>query len=160
MAGKVKAVPEGFHSVTPHLVIRGAAAAIEFYKKAFGAVEIMRSPDPGGQLLMHATIRIGDAMVMLCDEYPTMERWVSPASLNGTTVALCIYTEDADAVFNKAVAAGCAVTMPIMDAFWGARYGKVTDPFGHEWEILTHTEDVSPEETARRAKVFFKSIQK
>ena len=159
MSAKVRPVPEGFHTVSAHLVVRGAIKAIEFYKKAFGAVEISRSPDPGGQLLMHAVIRVGDSMIMLGDEFPMMQRWVSPQSLNGTTVALCIYSDDADAACSRAIAAGCTVSFPMMDAFWGDRYGRVTDPFGYEWEFVTHKEDVSPEESALRAEAFFKGLK-
>ena len=131
MTVKVKAVPERYHTITPHLVVRGAGRAIDFYKRAFGAEELSRSPGPGG-LLMHAELKIGDSVVMLCDEFPQMERWVSPESLKGTTTAMHLYVEDADAVFTRAVAAGAKVSMPLMDAFWGDRYGKLTDPFGHE----------------------------
>ncbi len=158
-AGKVRAIPEGFHTVTPHLVVRGAARAIEFYKKAFGAEELGRSPGPGG-LLMHATIKIGDSMVMLCDEFPEMKRWVAPDSLEGTTTALHLSVVDADALFARAVAAGAKVSMPLMDAFWGDRYGKLTDPFGHEWSIATHMHDYTPEEVQKKAAEFFASMPK
>ena len=149
----VNPIPEGFGTLTPHLVVKGAAEAIEFYKKAFGAEEVGRMPGPGG-MLMHAEIRIGDSMLMLVDEMPMMERWVSPPSLKGTSVALALYVEDADALFQQAVEAGATVSMPMMDAFWGDRYGKVTDPFGHEWEISTHKEDLTPEEIDQRAAAF------
>ena len=158
-AAKVRAIPEGFHTVTPHLVVRGAARAIEFYKKAFGAEELGRSPGPGG-LLMHATIKIGDSMVMLCDEFPEMKRWVAPDSLEGTTTALHLSVVDADALFARAVAAGAKVSMPLMDAFWGDRYGKLTDPFGHEWSIATHMHDYTPEEVQKKAAEFFASMPK
>src|SRR2546422_4885387 len=133
MTAKVKAVPERYHTITPHLVVRGAGRAIDFYKRAFGAEELSRSPGPGG-LLMHAELKIGDSIVMLCDEFPQMERWVSPESLKGTTTAMHLYVEDGDAVFTRAVAAGAKVSMPLMDAFWGDRYGKLTDPFGRSEE--------------------------
>ncbi len=158
-AGKVRAIPEGFHRVTPHLVVRGAARAIEFYKKAFGAEELNRSPGPGG-LLMHAAIKIGDSVVMLCDEFPQMQRWVAPDSLHGTTTALHLYVEDADAVFARALAAGAKASLPIMDAFWGDRYGKLTDPFGHEWSVATHQHDYTPEEMRQKAEEFFASMPK
>jgi PhnB protein len=151
---RVKAIPSGYRTVTPYLVIRGAASAIEFYKNAFGAKEIRRSPGPGG-LLMHVEIKINDSIIMFCDEYPQMQRWVSPESLKGTTFALHIYVQDADATFKQAIAAGAAVSMPMMDAFWGDRYGRVTDPFGHEWSIATHQHDYSPAEMRKKAEEFF-----
>jgi len=156
---KVRAIPEGYHTATPYLVIRGAADAIDFYKKGFGAVERSRSAGPGG-LLMHAELRIGDSLVMLCDEMPGMTRWVSPHSLNGTSVAVHLYVEDADALFARATAAGAAVSMPLMDAFWGDRFGKLTDPFGHEWTIATHKHDYTPEGQRKNAEAFFASFQK
>jgi len=148
MTTQVKPIPDGMHTVTPHLVCAGAADAIAFYQKAFGAVELSRLPGPEGKL-MHASIRIGDSVVMLTDEVP---RWGSlgPKSLNGSPVVIHLYVEDADAVFNRAVAAGCKVTMPLMDAFWGDRYGKLLDPFGQEWSIGTHKEDLTPAEMAKR----------
>jgi PhnB protein len=156
---KVRAIPEGYHTLTPHLVVRGAAQAIEFYKRAFGAVERARMPGPGG-LLMHADLMIGDSVLMLCDEMPGMERWVAPDSLKGTTAALHLYVEDADAAFARAIAAGAKTSMPLMDAFWGDRYGKLTDPFGHEWSIATHQHDYTPEEMKKNANVFFAQFQK
>lgn len=151
-------IPEGFHTITPHLVVRGAIDAIEFYKKAFGAEEIMRMPGPDGKTLMHSEIKIGDSVLMVVDEVPMMDHWVSPAKLNGTTVALSIYVKDADAVFQQAIDAGATASMKPMDAFWGDRYSKVTDPFGHEWEICTHKEDLSPEEIGQRAGQFFSQM--
>ncbi|MBI3668254.1 MAG: VOC family protein [Acidobacteria bacterium] len=156
---RVRAIPEGYHTVTPHLVVRGAGRAIEFYKKAFGAQERGRMPGPGG-LLMHAELKIGDSVVMLCDEFPQMERWVAPDSLKGTTTALHLYVEDADVVFARAVAAGAKVSMPLMDAFWGDRYGKLTDPFGHEWSVATHMHDYTPEEVQKNAEAFFAQLPK
>ena len=153
MAPATNYKPEGYSSVTPHLVVNGAAKAIEFYKKAFDAEEICRMEGPGG-ILMHAEIKIGDAPLMIVDEMPMMERWVSPARLKGTTIGLCIYVEDADAAFNKAIEAGATESMKPMDACWGDRYSKVTDPFGHEWEICTHVEDLTPEEINKRAEEF------
>ncbi len=158
-AAKVKAIPQGYHTVTPHLVVRGAERAIEFYKKAFGAEEIRRSPGPGG-LLTHAEVKIGDSLVMLCDEFPGMERWLAPASLQGTTTALHLYVEDADAVFARALAAGAKVSMPLMDAFWGDRYGRLSDPFGHEWSIATHKHDYTPAEVQKKAEEFFAQLPK
>ena len=155
----VKAIPDGYRAVTPYLVVRGAAKAIEFYKKAFGAIEVSRSDGQGG-LLMHAEVRIGDSRIMLCDEMPQMKGWLAPPSLGGTTVALHIYTEDVDSLFQRAVAAGAKPTMPLWDAFWGDRYAKVNDPFGHEWSLATHKRDMTPEEIKKGAKAFFAQIAK
>ncbi len=148
----VKSVPDGFHSVTPHLVVRGAAAAIEFYKKAFGATEVMRMTMPDGKAVGHAEIKIGDSLIMIADEFPQCQ---SPQALGGSPVTLGLYVEDCDAVFQRAVAAGAQVRMPPADMFWGDRYGQVTDPFGHIWSIATHKEDVAPEEMGRRAQAAF-----
>jgi PhnB protein len=141
---KVKPIPEGMHSVTPHLVCAGAAEAIEFYKKAFGAVEQARLPGPQGKL-MHAMIRIGDSAVMLVDEMP---EWgaLGPKALKGSSVTIHLYVDDADAFVARAVKAGAKVTMPVADMFWGDRYGKLEDPFGHHWSVGTHVRDVSMEE--------------
>jgi uncharacterized glyoxalase superfamily protein PhnB len=146
----VKPVPEGMHSVTPHLICAGAANAIEFYKKAFGAVETARMPAPDGRI-MHAMIRIGDSPVMLVDEMP---EWgaLSPKSLKGSPVTLHLYVEDVDAFAARAVKAGAKVTMPIEDQFWGDRYGKLEDPFGHHWSVATHVRDVSPDEMQQAMK--------
>jgi PhnB protein len=137
-------IPNGMHTVTPHLVCAGGADAIDFYKRAFNAEEMMRLPGQNGKL-MHGCIRIGDSLVMLADEYP---EWGSfgPNSLKGTTVTIHLYVEDADKQFNQAIAAGCTVHMPMADMFWGDRYGIVKDPYGHLWAIATHIRDVSPEE--------------
>jgi len=138
------AIPEGMRSVTPHLICAGAAAAIEFYKKAFGAVELSRIPGGDGKI-MHASIRIGDSVIMLNEENP---EWgaLGPKALKGSPVTIHLYVKDADAVFAQAVKAGAKVTMPLDDMFWGDRYGKVEDPFGHQWSIGTHVRDVTPEE--------------
>jgi uncharacterized glyoxalase superfamily protein PhnB len=151
---KVNPVPEDMHSVTPHLVCAGAAEAIEFYKKAFGAVEAARVPGPGGKL-MHAMIRIGDSAVMLVDEMP---EWgaLGPKSLNGSPVTIHLYVKDADASFERAVKAGAKVTLPLADQFWGDRYGKLVDPFGHHWSIATHVRDVSMEEAQQAMKAMQK----
>ena len=140
----VKPIPEGMHTVTPHLVCAGAAEAIEFYQKAFGATELSRVPGENGKL-MHASVRIGDSVVMLNEEMPEWGAF-GPKSLKGSAVTIHLYVENADAVFEQAVAAGAKVTMPLDDMFWGDRYGKVEDPFGHQWSIGTHVRDVSPEE--------------
>lgn len=146
MASQAKPIPDGFHTVTTHLVIRGAAKAIDFYKKAFGAQELHRMPMPGpGDRLMHAAIKIGDSIIMLADEFPEMGG-LSPLSLKGTPVGLHLYVTDADASFKRALDAGATVKMPIMDQFWGDRYGVVTDPFGHQWSIATHKRDMTPQE--------------
>ena len=136
--------PNRMHTVTPHIVCAGAAAALEFYRKAFDAVEEMRLPGPGGKL-MHAMMRIGDSPIMLMDEFTDMGAF-GPKSLKGTPVTLHIYSEDVDAAVAKAVAAGAKVTTPVADMFWGDRYGVVEDPYGHQWSIATHVRDVSPQE--------------
>ena len=137
-------VPAGMHTVTPHLICAGAADAIEFYKKAFNAVELMRSPGPGGKL-MHASIKIGDSMVMLVDEFP---EWgsQSPKALKGTAVTIHLAVPNVDDLFAQAISAGATSVMPVEDAFWGDRYGVLEDPFGHRWSIATHIRDVTPEE--------------
>src|SRR5919106_1648232 len=144
---KVKPVPDGMHTVTPHLVCAGAADAIEFYKKAFGAVEEARLPGPNGRL-MHALIRINGSAVMLVDEMP---EWgaLGPKALKGSPVTLHLYVGDVDAVVARAVAAGAKITMPVADQFWGDRYGKLEDPFGHHWSVATHVRDVSMEEAQK-----------
>ena len=141
---KVKPVPDGMHTVTPHLVCAGAADAIEFYKKAFGAVEEGRLPGPNGRL-MHAMIRIGDSAVMLVDEMP---EWcaLGPKALKGSPVTIHLYVDDVDAFAARAVKAGAKITMPVADMFWGDRYGKLEDPFGHHWSVATHMRDVSSQE--------------
>jgi len=141
---KVKPIPDGMHSVTPHLICAGAADAIEFYKKAFGAVDLGRLPGPKGRL-MHAAIRIGDSTVMLVDEMPEWGAF-GPKSLRGSPVTIHLYVQDVDASVARAVAAGAKITMPLDDMFWGDRYCKLEDPFGHHWSIATHVREVSPEE--------------
>jgi len=140
----VKPIPQGMHAVTPHLVCAGAADAIEFYKKAFDAVDLGRLPGPQGKL-MHAAIRIGDSTVMLADEFPDWGS-MSPKSLKGSPVTIHLYVRDVDAFVARAVAAGARITMPLEDMFWGDRYCKLEDPFGHRWSVATHIRDVSPEE--------------
>ena len=149
-AKRVAPIPAGYHTATPYLTVRGAADAIEFYKKAFGAKEIMRLPVPGGAL-GHAEIRIGDSMVMLSDEFPTSAT-KPPAALGGTTGYVLLYVRDVDRAFEQAVAAGARVTMPLADMFWGDRFGTLVDPFGHAWGLATHREDVPPKEMAKRAQ--------
>lgn len=137
-------IPKGMHSITPHLICANGADAIDFYKKAFNAEEMMKLSGPDGKL-MHGCMRIGDSLVMLADEYP---EWGSfgPNSLKGTTVTIHLQVEDADKQFNQAIEAGCTVHMHMADMFWGDRYGIVKDPYGHLWAIATHIRDVSPEE--------------
>jgi uncharacterized glyoxalase superfamily protein PhnB len=144
----VKPIPDGFHTLTPHLVLKDAAATIEFYKKAFGAEEMGRAPGPDGKL-MHAAMRVGDSIIMMNDEFP---EWgaLSPRSKGGATVTLHLYVQDADAAFARAVAAGATVRMPLSDQFWGDRYGLVEDPSGHVWAIATHKEDLTPAQIQER----------
>lgn len=160
MSAKVSPIPEGFHTVSPHMVIRNASAAIDFYKKAFGAEEIMRMTDPTGKGIMHAEIKIGNSMIMIVDEMPDMKICVSPEKLGGTTIGMTIYCEDTDAMFQRAIDAGATEVMKPVDMFWGDRYSKLTDPYGHIWEICTHIEDVSPEECGKRAEKFFAEMAK
>jgi len=141
---KVKPVPDDMHTVTPHLICAGAADAIEFYKKAFDAKEAGRLPGPNGRL-MHAMIRIEGSAVMLVDEMPEWGAF-GPKSLKGSSVTIHLYVEDVDAVVARAVAAGAKITMPVADMFWGDRYGKLEDPFGHHWSVATHIRDVTPDE--------------
>ena len=150
MNKSVKPIPDGMHTVTPHLVCAGAADAIEFYKKAFSAVELGKVPGPEGKLL-HALIRIGDSPVMLVDEFPDWHSF-GPKSLKGSPVIIHLYVQDVDAFFKQAVAAGAKITMPLEDTFWGDRYGKLEDPFGHHWSIATHVRDVKPEELQTAAQ--------
>ncbi len=145
----VKQIPEGYHSVTPYLIIQGATAAIEYYKQAFGAIELMRMPAPGGKI-GHAEIKIGDSPIMLADEFPEMGH-KSPKTLGGSPVSIMIYVEDVDTVFARAITAGGTEQRPVKDQFYGDRSGTLEDPFGHVWHVATHKEDVPAEEMARRA---------
>jgi uncharacterized glyoxalase superfamily protein PhnB len=147
---KVSYMAAPFRSVTPHIVVRDAPTAIDFYKRAFGAVERFRMPSPDGKHVMHAEIMIGDTVVMMAEESPG-NPCKSPLSLGGTPVSLHLYVPNADAVFSQAVAAGATGTMPPQDMFWGDRFGQVTDPFGHKWSIATHMRDPSPAEMAAGA---------
>ena len=148
MANSAKPVPDGYHNVTPYLVIKGAAAAIDFYKKAFGATELMRMPQPDGRV-GHAELKFGDSHVMLADEFPEIDA-VSPKTLGNSPVGLLLYVDDVDATFAKAVGLGATINKPLADQFYGDRNGTVIDPFGHKWTIATHKEDVSPQEIERR----------
>ena len=145
---KPKNPPEGYNSLTSYLIVKGAAAAIDFYKTAFNAAEIMRMPQPDGRI-GHAELRIGDSVLMLADEFPEAEA-MSPSTLGGTTVGLMIYVDDADSVFNKAISMGAKVKKAMADQFYGDRNGTLEDPWGHKWTISTHVEDVTPEEMERR----------
>jgi PhnB protein len=149
MASTMKPIPEGYHSVTPYMICKRAAEAIEFYKKAFGAVEVMRMAGPNGQI-GHAEIKIGDSHIMLSDEHPEMGIY-SPQHYGGSPISVLIYVENADATVNAAVAAGAKVTRRLKDEFYGDRAGTVVDPFGHQWYVHTHIKDVSPEELQRAA---------
>jgi PhnB protein len=154
----VKAIPEGYHTLTPYLTVRDAARAIEFYKQAFGAVErgVMKGPD--GKI-MHAELKIGDSIFMLADEFPEFGS-MSPLSTGGSGMGLHIYAEDVDKAFDRAVKAGAKVDMPVGDMFWGDRYGKLADPFGHKWSIATHKADLSPEEMDKGMKEMMKDMPK
>jgi PhnB protein len=147
MAEKVQAVPAGFHTLTPHLTVRNADKALEFYKNALGAEVLGAARMPDGRI-MHAALRVGDSMLMLNEEMPEYGG-LSPQSLNGTGVTIHVYTDNVDEAFNRAVSAGAQVKMPLMDQFWGDRYGLVQDPFGHKWSLATHVKDLSAEEMQR-----------
>ena len=148
MAGKVNPVPAGYHTVTPYLVVKGGSEALDYYKQAFGATGINRMDAPDGKI-MHAEFKIGDSMVMLSEEMGPNR---SPQSLGGSPVSIFLYVEDVDSVFNQAVKAGAKPDMPPQDMFWGDRFCKLTDPFGHLWALATHVEDVAPEEMGKRAQ--------
>jgi PhnB protein len=145
-----KPIPEGYHTVTPYLAVDGAADAIEYYKKAFGAEEIVRMDGPDG-LIGHAEIKIGDSLVMLSDPFP-QSTVKSPKSIGGTSASVFLYVEDVDAVVKQAVDAGAKIEMEPQDQFWGDRFGTIIDPFGHIWNVATHIEDLTPEEIAERGK--------
>ncbi|HJT69408.1 MAG TPA: VOC family protein [Terriglobales bacterium] len=147
MSEQVQAVPPGFHTLTPHLIVRNATQAIEFYKKALGAEVLGVAPLPDGRI-MHALLRIGDSMLMLNDEMPEFGA-LSPLANGGSGVTIHIYTQDVDAAFNRAVSAGAKVGRPLMDQFWGDRYGVVSDPYGHQWSLASHIKDMSPEDMQR-----------
>jgi PhnB protein len=147
---QVKPIPEGYHTVQPYLIVKGASQALDFYKKAFGAEELVRMPGPDGSI-MHAEIRIGDSVVMLSDEMPQAQS-KSPNTLGGTTSGIMLYVENVDQVYEQAVAAGATATARPTDMFWGDRFGRLVDPFGHDWALATHVEDVTPEEMERRMK--------
>lgn len=147
MASAVKPIPDGYHSVTPYLSVKGAAEAIDYYKTAFGATELFRMEHEGK--VGHAEIKIGDSPIMLADEYPNMG-FVSPKTLGGSPVGIMIYVEDVDTIFKQAIAAGGIEKKAVQDQFYGDRSGTLTDPFGHVWTVATHKEDVTPEEMDKR----------
>ncbi|MBI5419865.1 MAG: VOC family protein [Deltaproteobacteria bacterium] len=151
----VEPIPEGFHTVTPALTIRGADRALEFYKKAFGAEELDRMPGPDGKSIIHAQIRIGDSFLFLADEIPGMGCG-APEKYGGSPMSLFLYVNDVDAAVARAVAAGAQVKMPVEDMFWGDRYGRIADPFGYEWGLATRKENLTPDEIRKGAEEFFK----
>ncbi|HLY60035.1 MAG TPA: VOC family protein [Terriglobia bacterium] len=158
MSTKAKAVPEGFHTITPYLVVRDAAKAVEFYKRAFGAEVRGIHYTPDGKI-MNADLKIGDSIVLMSEEFPEMKA-LSPQSLGGSSVTIHIYTEDVDAKFKQAVSAGATAVMPVMDMFWGDRYGQLADPFGHRWSIATHVEDLTSDEIQKRGQAVFAEMAK
>jgi PhnB protein len=151
-----KAIPEGFHSLTPYLTVKDAPRAIDFYKQAFGAEVRGIHYTPDGKI-MNADLKIGDSILLLNEEFPNMGA-KSPQSLGGSPVTIHIYVEDVDKLFNQAQAAGAEAVMPVMDMFWGDRYGQVTDPFGHKWSMATHKEDLSAEEIEKRGRAVFEKM--
>jgi PhnB protein len=154
-----KPVPDGYHTVTPYITVKGAAQAIDFYTRAFGARESERMTAPDGKHVMHAEIRIGDSIVMLSDEFPQMGNR-SPQTLGGTTGSIFLYVPDVDTAFKRAVDAGAKAIMPPTDMFWGDRFGRLADPFGHEWAMATHKEDLDQEEIRRRGAAAMASMAK
>lgn len=148
MSTTVKAIPEGYHTITPYLITKSASDAIEFYKTAFGATELFRMAQPDGKI-GHAEMQIGDSRIMLADEFPEIG-YVGPTTLGGSSVSIMLYVEDVDAIFKQALAAGGTEQRPLEDKFYGDRMGSLVDPFGHVWHVGTHKEDVSPEEMEKR----------
>jgi PhnB protein len=157
MSKSAKPIPEGFHTLTPSLVVKGGRDAIEFYKNVFGAEVIAIMPGPDGQSVMHGELKIGDSHLFVNDEFPDMGV-KSPKSLGGTASSVHVYVPDVDAVFERAVKAGATVRMPVSDMFWGDRYGKLCDPFGHDWAIATRVEELTPEQIKERGEAFFKQM--
>jgi PhnB protein len=153
-----KAIPEGYHSITPYLVVNDASKAIDFYKSAFGDKETCRHHGPDGKSIMNAELKIGDSIILLSDEFPHGGCRL-PKSIGGTAVMLHIYTEDVDKVFNQAIPAGATIVMPVMDAFWGDRYGQLSDPFGYIWSIATHKQDLSREEIEKTGQAMLNAAQ-
>ncbi len=157
MTKKAKAIPKGYHTITPNIVVPAAAKAIDFYRKAFDAAEIMRMPGPDGRI-MHAELRIGDSVIMLCDEMPDMGA-KSPKAYGGTPVSFYVYVEDVDAAWKRAVDAGAKAVMPLADMFWGDRTGRLEDPFGHSWSLAQHVEDLTPEQIKKGQEAYFAQLQ-
>ncbi len=157
MATKVNAVPKGYHTITPNLAVRDAARAIDFYKKALGAEELVRMPGPDGKV-MHAELKIGDSIVMLAEEMPEMGS-KSPKAYGGSPVGFYLYVENVDAAWKRAVDAGAKVIMPLADMFWGDRTGRLEDPFGHSWSPAQHIKDPTPEEIKKGQDAFFAHMQ-
>jgi uncharacterized glyoxalase superfamily protein PhnB len=157
MSSQVSPVPDGFSTLTPHITVNDGSAAIDFYKRAFGAEEVMRMPGLDGKAVMHAELQIGSSRLMLNEEMPGGDEGgpKAPSSLKGTVLSLHLYVDDVDAAFKRAVDAGAKPVMPPMDMFWGDRYGAVTDPFGHRWSIATHTRDLTPDQIQKNAEEFF-----
>jgi len=153
MSHPVRPIPEGYSTLTPYLIVKKAAEAIDFYKRAFGATETVRLENPDGSIL-HAELQIGDSPLMLTDECPEMQAR-SPESLGGSATSLFVYVQDVDAAFRRAIEAGATPSMEPSDQFWGDRYGRLVDPFGHVWSLATHIEDVTPEEIRERARTAF-----
>jgi uncharacterized glyoxalase superfamily protein PhnB len=145
-------VPEDFHTITPQIVVKGVAAAIDWYSKALGAHELLRNMAPDGTSIMHAELLLGDSRFFVVDEFP--ESMLSPATLGGTTVTMHLYVRNVDALFNRAVEAGATIVMPVADQFWGDRYGIVRDPFGHRWSMASRIEDLSPQKLQDRARAW------
>jgi uncharacterized glyoxalase superfamily protein PhnB len=158
MAKARSPVPEGQHTLSLHLTVKGAAQAIEFYKKAFQATEVSRMPDPSG-LIMHASLKVGDSMFFLNDEMPMPGGGKSPTSIGGTAVTLNLYVPDADKTYQQAIANGAKEVMPIANQFWGDRYGVIDDPFGHRWAIATRVEDLTHQEMEQRGREFMAHAQ-
>ena len=156
-AKKVQSVPKGYHTVTPNLVVAGAVQAIDFYKKAFGAEEIMRFPGPDGKI-MHAELKIGDSIIMLVDEMPD-QGTRGPKAIGGSPVGFFIYRDDVDAAWKRALDAGASAIVPLADQFWGDRSGCIEDPFGHRWWLAQHIQDLTPEEIQKAASEFFSQMQ-
>jgi PhnB protein len=156
---RVSTIPKGYHSITPVLVVKGAEQAIEFYKKAFGAKELNRTYMPGGNIIMHAEIQIGDSRIMLNDEFPEMN-CKAPPSVGGASTALYVYVKDVEKIFTQAADSGAKVTMPLMDAFWGDRTGQLVDPFGHIWSFATHNRNLSQKEMQKAQQEWFAELGK
>ncbi len=156
---RVSAIPKGYHSITPVLVVKGAEQAIEFYKKAFGAKELNRAYMPGGNIILHAEVQIGDSRIMLNDEFPEMN-CKSPQSVGGASTALYVYVKDVDKIFTQATDAGSKVTMPLMNAFWGDRTGQLVDPYGHVWSFATRKRNLSQKEVQKAQQEWLAEIGK